>query len=611
MVAMLRLVADPTAGAAAMRVLTGPRWRLGGRDIAALWRRAVELDGAGGGAPIADRADRRAGRPGRRRCLPGRRDLRSRARRTAYSPDGYRRIVALGRELTALRAQLRHPLPELVAEVRRVLGVDAEVRAARRCRRAGRGTEHLDAFADVVADFAARPAAIGGRPAGLPGRRRGGGERAGPRRGNRRARPRPDPDRARRQGAGVAGRRRAAPERTGVPVDRVDADLAHRRRRPAAAAARRPRRPCPSTAFRCSTPPTSTIGRRCPTRSRDHKRSLDQRRVDEERRLLYVAITRAEDTLLLSGHHWGATETKPRGPSEFLVRAQGHHRAARPPRVTPCGVVEQWAPAPPTATRTRCGTSGRSGLARRPGGLAPRRRGPGRRAGGAGDVGWGWPRDASTWTRAGRPTSTPCSPNATARPSRPVAALPAQLSVSTLVDLGRDPERRRSGCDAGCRRRPDPHALLGTAFHDWVQRFYRRRAAVRPRRPARRGRPRHGARRRGRSRRAAGRVRRVAVGRAHPDRRGGAVRHGDRRHAWCAAASTRCSPTTTAAPPWSTGRPAIRPTRRRPCSTPPFSSAVYRLAWAAMQGCPASSVRAAFHYVRSGQTVTPDDAARR
>src|SRR5581483_346153 len=42
-VAMLRLVADPTAGAAAMRVLTGPRWRLGGRDIAALWRRAVAI----------------------------------------------------------------------------------------------------------------------------------------------------------------------------------------------------------------------------------------------------------------------------------------------------------------------------------------------------------------------------------------------------------------------------------------------------------------------------------------------------------------------------------------------------------------------------------------
>src|SRR5581483_3725681 len=43
-----------------------------------------------------------------------------------------------------------------------------------------------------------------------------------------------------------------------------------------------------------------------------HRRLLDQRRADEERRLLYVAITRADDTLLLSGHHWGATGAKPR-----------------------------------------------------------------------------------------------------------------------------------------------------------------------------------------------------------------------------------------------------------------------------------------------------------
>src|SRR6185436_2618952 len=105
-VAMLRLAADPTAGVAAMRVLTGPRWRLGAVDVTALWRRAVELDDPGraadrvsaaaivaAAAPDADAA-----------CLadaighPGPADR--------YSQEGHRRIVMLGRELTTLRAQL-------------------------------------------------------------------------------------------------------------------------------------------------------------------------------------------------------------------------------------------------------------------------------------------------------------------------------------------------------------------------------------------------------------------------------------------------------------------------------------------------------------------------
>ena len=75
----------------------------------------------------------------------------------------------------------------------------------------------------------------------------------------------------------------------------------------------------------------------------EHKRCLEQRRIDEERRLLYVAITRAEDTLLLSGHHWGATEAKTRGPSDFLCELKDIIDASAAAG-DPCGVVEQWAP---------------------------------------------------------------------------------------------------------------------------------------------------------------------------------------------------------------------------------------------------------------------------
>src|SRR4051794_34908556 len=42
-VAVLSLLVDPTANAAAVRLLTGPRWRLGIRDLAALGRRADHL----------------------------------------------------------------------------------------------------------------------------------------------------------------------------------------------------------------------------------------------------------------------------------------------------------------------------------------------------------------------------------------------------------------------------------------------------------------------------------------------------------------------------------------------------------------------------------------
>ena len=51
----LRLLADPADNAALLRLLTGPRWRLGPRDLVELGRRArhLERDGEDGGVQVS------------------------------------------------------------------------------------------------------------------------------------------------------------------------------------------------------------------------------------------------------------------------------------------------------------------------------------------------------------------------------------------------------------------------------------------------------------------------------------------------------------------------------------------------------------------------------
>src|ERR1700756_3703184 len=54
----------------------------------------------------------------------------------------------------------------------------------------------------------------------------------------------------------------------------------------------------------------------------------------------------------------------------------------------------------------------------------------------------------------------------------PTPALPPEISVSTLVEVGRDPVAATARLIRRLPARTDRNALLGTAFHDWVQRFY-------------------------------------------------------------------------------------------------------------------------------------------
>jgi DNA helicase-2/ATP-dependent DNA helicase PcrA len=184
----------------------------------------------------------------------------------------------------------------------------------------------------------------------------------------------------------------------------------------------------------------------------------------------------------------------------------------------------------------------------------------------------------------------------------PAPPLPAQLSVSMLVDLGRDPDGVAQRLRRRLPSRPDPHALLGTAFHDWVQRFFHAERLF------------------------------------DLDDLPGAVDHdaADAEDLAELQAAFAVSPWAARTPidvevpfdmviggrvvrgridaifadddggttvvDWKTGEPPSTPEAKQHAA---IQLAVYRMAWAQLHNCPIDNVRAAFHYVRSGQTVSP------
>jgi DNA helicase-2/ATP-dependent DNA helicase PcrA len=616
-VAMLRLVADPTAGAAAMRVLTGPRWRLGGRDITALWQRALALAALGappacGGrsaaAPSAESIAMAAGPDADTACLAD--AIADPGPAGSYSAAGYRRITALAAQLSALRAHLGHSLPDLVVEVRRVLGVDCEVRAAVGVSAGWAGAEHLDAFVDVVARYAERTraatsaadatASVAGLLAYLD--------------------------------AAEVVENGLSPAPLTVARDRVQVLTVHSAKGlewQLVAVAHLSGGTFPSTGSRSSwltdaaeLPPllrgdrasTGALGipvldtsdvtnrKQLSDKISEHRRQLEQRRVDEERRLLYVGITRAADALLVSGHQWGSTEMKPRGPSDFLCEIKDIIDRSTATG-EPCGVVEHWAPAPPDGERNPLRDNVVEAIwPADP--LAARR----------GDV----ERGAALVAEAMSVDTATTSPDIDgwvadvdallaerARSAQPPArALPSQLSVSGLVDLARDPQGAAQRLVHRLPARPDSHALLGNAFHAWVQQFYGTEwlfdLADLP-------------------------------GAADSDV-GDTQALAALQTAFASSQWTARTPVAVEVPfempigetvirgridavfadpdggvtvvDWKTGQPPQGPEAMRQAAV---QLAVYRLAWAALSGCPESSVRTAFYYVRTGVTVVPDE----
>ncbi|MFD2421968.1 ATP-dependent helicase [Amycolatopsis pigmentata] len=599
LVATLRVLADPLAGTATARLLTGARWRLAAADLAALWRRAGRI-----AAPppteestvdelFAEHAEQTGlvdalddpGEPG------------------DYSEEGYRRIRALAAELSRLRARLDQSLPELVADVERTMRLDVESLA----RPGGAGRAHLDAFADVVADFAeTAPDAtlmsfvdyLSTAAHAEDGLAPGEVEVL--------------PDRVQvltvHAAKGLEWRVVAVPHL-------VDEVFPTRRRSSSwlrtvaslPAELRGDAEDLPELAVHPGMDRKEIL-----EALREHEEDFAEREAGEERRLCYVALTRSEHALLVSGHWWNETSAKPKGPSAFLTELA---ELTEPAVWTPEPAVDaenpladqtrsaRW-PVDPLGARRSAVTDGarlvlvalNENLVHEQEKAAPAPDDP---VGAEGDPG-GDGDDPDGWIAD---TDVLLAERAAAGAVGRQVALPGQLSVSQLVELARDPASLADRLRRPLPVPPNTYARRGTEFHGWLERRF-------------------------------GGQRLLEIddlpGAADADEAGDDA-FAELCEAFEASAWAHRTPHEVEVPfsteidgitvrgrmdavfadsdggwtvvDWKTG--SVPDDARLPALA--VQLAAYRLAWAALSGTPLDKVRAAFHYVRHDHTLSPVD----
>jgi DNA helicase-2/ATP-dependent DNA helicase PcrA len=635
-VATLRVMHDPSASDALARLLTSPRWRIGPRDLVALGRRARRLARAAesGGdvatatgdqpGPQATESHRAQGRRGTVQdpdvmqqavtdltADPGSlvEALDDLGDPSAYSAAGHARLAALAAEFRALRGHAGRPLPELVGEVERALGLDIEV-AARPGADPASAHADLDAFADAAAAFAGdqEEPTLGAFLAYLTAAE---SEEFG------------------LEGGQVSGsdcvKLATVHAAKGLQWDAVFvpglSGGAHAHVFPA--------RPKLTTRW-TENPRLLPFGLRGDARDLPALAGLDASSLDrfasgcadrelaEERRLAYVAVTRAAFWAGCSGYWWGDGVSR-LGPSVFLEEMRASCEAG-------AGTVAAWAeepdedaqnPAlaePPTAPWPVAAAGSRYEMVREAGELVNEAMSRSGATRAADDASAGapaaqpsldelaliaaWERDADLLLaeRAQRHSGDGVT-----------VGLPRRLPVSSLVTVARNPALLAQQVRRPMPQPPAPMARRGTEFHRWLEQRFGPQGLIDP-----------------------GDLPGAADAESEPggDQDLAALRErfeaGEWADRWPQEVEVpfetllgdrlirgRIDAVFADGPggrfdvvDWKTGHPPALPGEERAVAV---QLAAYRLAWAALAGVPVSEVRAAFYYVADDVTVRPAD----
>ena len=195
--------------------------------------------------------------------------------------------------------------------------------------------------------------------------------------------------------------------------------------------------------------------------------------VIDERRLAYVAVTRAANTVIGSGSWWGPTQSRVRGPSNFLENL--HANATHP---------ELWTPAPEDEAKNPMLENLVHPIW--PAGISTKVRERLQEAAGLVNAAVSKPHDVSELTDEQQNVIESWEQDIAAlvlqaqshAATQRVVRLPGSLSASQLIALDTDPTEFLKTLVRPMPRQPSGAADRGTAFHSWVETLYGKRALI-------------------------------------------------------------------------------------------------------------------------------------